>query len=132
MKKYVLIMMLPFLAMACNGQPNTAALEVRGGDIPVATAKEMVDADTIAIIDVRTLDEYQQGHIEDATNIDYYGDDFDEQIDKLPKDKTYMVYCRSGGRSAKAMKIMQDKGFAVYNVEGGITAWKENGEDTVK
>tara|TARA_B100000378_G_C17864882_1_gene349980 strand:+ start:177 stop:566 length:390 start_codon:yes stop_codon:yes gene_type:complete len=118
---------------ACNSQPTAASdLEIRGGDVPVAKAKELINSDTVTILDVRTADEYRLGHIKDATNIDFYGDDFDEQIEDLPKNKTYLVYCHSGGRSAKSMKMMQDKGYTVYNMEGGISAWTESGEDTMK
>ena len=76
------------------------------------------------ILDVRTPSEYASGYIENAVNIDYYADDFEDTLDQLDKSKTYLVYCRTGSRSASAMNIMKKLDFIeVYNMQGGITAW---------
>ena len=78
------------------------------------------------VIDVRRPDEYQQGHIEGAVNIDYFSKDFKERLSKLDKKTPVYVYCRSGGRSAKAMQIMKAMGFEkVYNLKGGFLAWQQ-------
>jgi len=75
------------------------------------------------ILDVRTPSEISQGFIEGATVfIDVNNVDFESKIDQLDKSKNYIVYCRSGARSAKAATIMAQKGFKnIYNLEGGIT-----------
>lgn len=76
------------------------------------------------MLDVRTPKEFKKGHIDGAKNMNYYDDDFDAQIEKLDKDKPVYVYCHSGGRSAKAMSLMKEKGFKeVYNLLGGYGAW---------
>jgi len=83
--------------------------------------KLMVDENTL-IVDVRTKGEWDAGYI-DGTDlfIDYNSPDFEEQIKKLDPSKTYLVYCRSGNRSAKACKIMSSKGFnKLHNLSGGI------------
>ena len=69
------------------------------------------DTSNFNIIDVRTADEYSNGHVKDSTNIDFLKPDFKEQILKLDKTKTYKLYCRSGNRSGQAMKIMKSLGF---------------------
>ena len=76
------------------------------------------------LLDVRTPEEYDSGHLPGAINIDIMGPDFHEQVDTLDTSKTYYVYCRSGGRSSTACKYMKSKGInEVYNLKGGILAW---------
>ena len=78
-----------------------------------------------AILDVRTAEEYAQGHIPAARNIDVLKDDFVQNISGLDKSKSYLVYCRSGKRSAKALQIMKENGFThVKHLKGGFEAWK--------
>lgn len=76
------------------------------------------------ILDVRTSNEYNSGHIENALNIDYKSSDFKDEVGKLDRDKTYLTYCRSGRRSTAASEIMTEIGFEnIYMIEGGIVAW---------
>ena len=80
------------------------------------------------VIDVRTPQEYADGHIRAAINIDYNSPAFKDEIGQLDKNKTYIVYCRTGARSAQARQIMEDLGFKyVINMDGGITAWIDQG-----
>ncbi len=100
-------------------------------DVDVLTAKKIIDENKnnndFVILDVRTPEEFNSGRIENSENINFYSSDFKEQLSKLDKNKVYLVYCRSGSRSAKAVKIMEELGFKkVYNVEGGIISWKKN------
>lgn len=84
------------------------------------------EADENAVIlDVRTEDEFNEGFIANAINIDIHrGQDFVNEIEALDKNKNYYVYCRSGMRSAKACEIMNQLGFEnSYNLIGGITEW---------
>ena len=85
------------------------------------------------IIDVRTPSEYAGGHIRDAVNINLNSAAFENDIDKLDKDKNYIVYCQAGGRSAAARKIMEELGFKhVINMNGGISVWISQGLPVVK
>ncbi|MEA1963508.1 MAG: rhodanese-like domain-containing protein [Candidatus Aerophobetes bacterium] len=85
------------------------------------------------IIDVRTPEEYANGHIENAINLNYYSKTFRDELDKLDRSKTYFIYCRSGIRSKKALNIMKELGFTkVYNMLGGITQWEAKGLPTTK
>ena len=91
------------------------------------------DNPDFTIIDVRTSDEYKTGHIEKAINIDYFGGEaFEKDLNQLDKNKSYVIYCRTGHRSGLAMKIMEKLGFTeVYNI-GGLMDWTEAGYKTVK
>lgn len=77
------------------------------------------------VLDVRTEDEFNEGYIANAINIDIHsGQEFIDAIENLDKINNYYVYCRSGMRSAKACEIMNQLGFEnAYNLEGGITEW---------
>jgi rhodanese-related sulfurtransferase len=86
----------------------------------------------LVIIDVRTPEEFNQEHIQNASNIDFYSNNFKEELNKLDKTKTYVIHCRSGGRSSQTLDIMRELGFReVYNM-GGIIQWKEKGLPTIK
>jgi rhodanese-related sulfurtransferase len=79
------------------------------------------------ILDIRTPEEYAEGHIENAVNVDFYDDAFPDELSSLDTDKTYLIYCRSGGRSGSAFKMMKELGFRnVYNMEGGIIRWRKS------
>ena len=82
------------------------------------------DEKDIVILDVRTSGEAAQGEIKGSINIDVHSHDFKEKIAALDKDKTYLVYCRSGVRSVKALNIMCESGFSkLFNLQGGYMAW---------
>jgi len=86
-----------------------------------------------AIIDVRTAEEYANGYIRTAINSDYYSATFTDELNRLDKDKAYLIYCRSGRRSASALDIMKGLGFGeVYNMLGGILQWEAEGLPIVK
>lgn len=78
------------------------------------------------LLDVRTPEEFAENKIENAINIDIYGD-FVKEIEKLDKSKNYYLYCRSGARSATACQFISTNGFEgkIYNLQGGILAWEK-------
>jgi rhodanese-related sulfurtransferase len=87
---------------------------------------ELMKNENAIVIDNRTEEEYDTGHIEGAILIDYHSFDFEEKIDELDKEKIYLVYCRSGRRSESAMNLMKEYGFReVYNLQGGIIAFNK-------
>ena len=87
----------------------------------------------IQLIDVRKPDEFSSGHLENAVNMNFYDDDFEEQIKTLDKSKEVYLYCRSGGRSGKAAQKLEEMGFTkVYDLEGGILNWEKNNMKIVK
>jgi len=86
------------------------------------------DNQSFIIIDVRTPEEFANEHIENAVNLDYYSEKFRDELNKLDKEKTYLIYCRSGNRSGKALSMMRELGFReAYNMLGGIIQWKAEG-----
>ena len=87
--------------------------------------KENFGDPNFVILDVRTPKEFSKGHIEGAVNLDFYSEDFWEQLEKKDKKNKYLVCCGSGVRGVKTLAIMQDLGFTnIYNILGGITMWK--------
>ncbi|MXO58652.1 rhodanese-like domain-containing protein [Altererythrobacter salegens] len=132
---------LPLAALAllagCHAQGKEEADESIG-EIPMQhlagmmgprdVQQVMMSRPQLAVLDVRTPEEFAAGHIAGATNIDFKNEDFAAQIAALPKDKDYIVYCRTGHRSGQALEAMQGMGFQhVANMEGGITAWQDGG-----
>ena len=85
------------------------------------------------IIDVRTPQEFADGYIENAINLDFHSETFRDELNNLDKNKTFLVYCRSGVRSGNALDIMAELNFReAYNILGGINAWKAEGLPTTK
>ena len=86
---------------------------------------------TVAVVDIRTPDEYGAGHLQSAANCDWYSSDFLAQIkSSYPKGTPLAIYCRSGKRSAAAAKKLAKAGYVVFNLTGGYLAWTEAGKPT--
>jgi rhodanese-related sulfurtransferase len=83
------------------------------------------------LLDVRTPEEFIQGHIENAVNLDSQNPNFNSQINKLDKSKTYIVFCRSGSRALTASKTMAENGLKVIYSKEGIIDWIEKGFEVV-
>ncbi|MFC1957239.1 rhodanese-like domain-containing protein [Chloroflexota bacterium] len=85
------------------------------------------------ILDVRTAEEFADGHLENAVNIDYYSPGIRNELDTLDKNKNYLVYCRSGSRSLNAAKIMEELKFSnINNILDGIIRWGSEGLPIVR
>ena len=141
--KLVLLVLLGFLIVpsllisGCINQenigPQTQIIEDVTLEEAYALLVDKLGNPNFVIIDVRTPEEYASGHIEKAINLDYYSETFADELDKLDKDKTYLIYCRSANRSGKALDMMAELGFAeVYNMLGGMVQWERTGLPTVK
>ena len=120
------------LAVGCAGEAAPEAAEQMIKDITVLEASDLIEENRgnadFFIIDVRTPDEYKSGHIEGAEMVDYQADDFRDRIGELDRGKTYLIHCRSGGRSAGARDVMEELGFLrVYHMLGGTLGWQEAG-----
>lgn len=113
------------LNTAC-GQQNFENADVQG-------FAELVKDTNVVVLDVRTADEFAEGHIERAVNIDYKKDDFmDRAKATLPTGKTIAIYCRSGRRSANAASMLAPEGYVLVNLKGGIIDWQNAGMPVVK
>lgn len=110
-----------FIVWACQSQPLNHQL------LDAKTFFELLQKNSDAIIlDVRTPEEFQQGHLPNAMNINYYDVNFQSKISEMDKQKPVFVYCLSGGRSRSAAQQLQKEGFQkVFDLNGGIIAWKK-------
>jgi thioredoxin len=110
------------LFAACsNGQSQNTKTVLAATEF-AAKIKELPGA---PIIDVRSPEEFANGHVQNARNINWNGSDFDAQISKFDKSQPILVYCLSGGRSGSAASQMRSQGFKeVYEMEGGMMQWR--------
>lgn len=95
--------------------------------------EKYINTENVVRLDVRTAEEYAEGHLTDAINIDVQGNSFlTNATSCLPKDKTIAVYCRSGRRSKKAADMLVGKGYKVVELSSGFTGWNEAGKPATK
>lgn len=120
MKKLFFILLSLFGLNSCaNAQDKTYS------DMDVAEFSQFITNDSVQLVDVRTPEEYYEGHIPGAKNINVFDKDFAVKAkESLDTSKPVAVYCRSGKRSAEAARELSGKGFKVINLKGGIIAWK--------
>ena len=97
-------------------------------------AEKLISQQTnIIVLDLRTPKEFAAGHLAGATNIDFFASSFEKKLSALDKDKTYLVHCAVGGRSAKVREKMKALNFtSIYHLDGGIKAWEEAGKKVEK
>ncbi|MCP5029322.1 MAG: rhodanese-like domain-containing protein [Actinomycetia bacterium] len=117
-----------------SGGPVNAAQKGFSIIAPGTAARVLEDPPAdLVILDVRTPDEYAEGHIEGSVLLDFYAADFAELLAGLDPEVPYLVYCRSGNRSGQTTQLMEGLGFStVYDVDGGVIAWAEAGLDLSK
>lgn len=117
---------LLILALLC-----LASLTAFAGDTKVthADGKEalkLVTEKKVAVIDVRTPEEFGLAHIDGAKNINFKGADFEQELAKLDKKQPVLVHCAAGGRSTKSLATFKKLGFEqVIHLDGGFTAYEE-------
>lgn len=93
-------------------------------DISAKEAYELVKNDNTCVIDVRRPNEFNEAHINGAININVESESFIQDVNKLNKDKIYIVHCRSGVRSGKAIEMMKE--FSnIQHMNGGMLEWLE-------
>lgn len=126
MKRLIIILCIT-LSLCATGCKE----DISKGEIKLVTPEEMqtlVDQKDVQLVDVRTPEEYNEGYIPNAQNIDFNSPTFDEDISKLDKNKPVMLYCKGGGRSAKCAEKLLAAGFIkIFDLQGGITQWKFKG-----
>ncbi len=128
----VFVVTFAFVAGCANPENDGMAQTQIVEDIAPIEAHDLIQRNkgnqNFVIIDVRTQEEYADGYIEGAVNLDYYSEDFGEELDRLDKVKTYLIYCRTARRSGVALRMMEELGFGeVYNMSGGIVEWEAEG-----
>lgn len=128
MKKYITITIIALLFFTnCNFAQQATVLNANDYEKKISTEKN------IQLIDVRTPEEYQQGHIKNAKNMNVYDANFEKEIQKLDKSKPVYIYCRSGSRSRRAAQVLSNNGFkTIFDLQGGITAWQSSNKSVSK
>ena len=121
----ILTMLCSFLG--CNVQTDGFK------SLSVEEYAKAIEDTTVVRLDVRTAEEYADGHIEGTLNIDVLKSDFEKNVlATLPKDKTIAVNCRSGKRSKNAARILVKIGFKVIELDSGYNGWVGDGKPIVK
>ena len=123
MKKGIILsfFMLLMITSCINKKVNFEGIEL----ITATEMRSILELEDIQLVDVRTSEEYDEKHIENAQNIDFRSPNFDKDISKLDKSKPVLVYCKKGVRSSKCAKKLKDAGFEkVYDLEGGLSKWE--------
>lgn len=123
------------MIMGIFGMTSCSSASAADGytDMNVAQFDSYIKEPGVQLVDVRTAQEYAEGHIAGAINIDYYDRNFVGECEaQLDKAKPVAVYCRSGHRSGLAAKALAKAGFKVTNLEGGIMAWNRAGMPTTR
>ncbi len=112
MKYFIIALLLPFSLLAEDVTPAQAQ-------------KLLAKKDAPQVIDIRTKEEFEDGHIKGAKQIDFLGADFEKELAKLDPKKSYLMHCRSGGRSTKSLPVWKKLGFTkVYHLNSGFNGWK--------
>jgi rhodanese-related sulfurtransferase len=121
---FLLIILAASIDSCTHGNQGLSYINADNQDF----AQDMRDTNAI-IIDVRTPEEFQAGHIPHAVLINFYESNFSQRLDSFNKSKIYLVYCAKGGRSAEAASIMVKKGFKnVVNLQDGFSSWNGSTE----
>ena len=131
--KLSLILFFTISIVACNNkQPSKTTTQF--GEINVIPPAEFKEKSlNQTIVDIRTPEEFAEGHIEGAVNINLFDKDFLDQISQFDKSKPIFLYCRSGNRTSSASKKIADLGFEqVYDLQGGILNWQRNNQQIAK
>lgn len=121
----MLLMALSLVVSACAESETTHTT----GLVDSARAEQLIDSvDDLVVLDVRTPEEFAAGALPGAILIDINGPSFTDEVSELDTDLPYLVYCRSGNRSAAAVEIMEDLGFGeIYELANGVQAWVASG-----
>ena len=121
MKTLLSAAMAVILASLVSADEKSAAAT----HVKPAEAAKLVDGKQVTVLDVRTPEEFAEGHIKGAKNIDFHGRDFAARLKELDKSKPYLVHCRSGGRSTSSLATFKELGFEkIFHLDGGITDWE--------
>jgi rhodanese-related sulfurtransferase len=130
MKKFMIpLLLVLFVAFQSCNNGTEGEIEMIS---PIDVYEAVYGEDSLQLVDVRTQEEYQVNHLKNAQNICVTSDDFKKKVATLDKQKPVYVYCKKGGRSARAASILKEMGFTkVYDLQGGITSWEQEGLETV-
>ncbi|GAB4239376.1 MAG: rhodanese-like domain-containing protein [Ekhidna sp.] len=124
MRRFLYLFLIYFVCLACQQSGTT-----------IITAEELKQKqqEGTQVVDIRTKNEFDSGHIPGALHIDYSQPDFAKRMEALGKETPIIIHCAKGGRSGRAMSILKEAGFVnVYDYSGGFSDWKQRGEKIEK
>jgi len=128
----IAVILFGFILPSCSAQQEQGVTALSASEALNLIEKHKGDSDFV-ILDIRTPGEYQSGHLKNATMIDYYSKSFVDEVGRLDKEKAYLVYCRSGNRSARSMDLFNKLQFQkIYHLSSGINSWISEGLPLVK
>lgn len=120
----IFLLIISFVVLSCNGQTSKNVKTIE----PAAFAEKITATQNPQILDVRTPEEYASGHIDNAANVNWNGNDFVVKATTFDKTKPVFVYCKSGGRSKQAAAKLEELGFtSIYELQGGMLKWDAAG-----
>ena len=126
------ILLFGFILPSCSAQQEQNITALSPKEASNLIEKHKGDSDFV-ILDIRTPGEYQSGHLQNAVRVDFYSKSFADEIGRLDKEKSYLVYCRSGNRSARSMDLFKKLQFQkIYHLSSGINSWMSEGLPLVK
>ncbi len=132
MRKLAYLLVVGFVVSACGATDVAEATGLRTVPATDAEAVIAVGGDDLTVLDIRTPEEFAEGHIEGAVNIDFYAADFGDRLAGLDPEARYVLYCRSDNRSGQTMPVLDELGFSdVAEIDGGVLAWAEAGLELV-
>jgi rhodanese-related sulfurtransferase len=133
----ILLSLATMTLSADDAKPATTAADTKADDVKhvdAAGAKKVLDEAAakkdakVKVLDVRTADEFAEGHIAGAVNVDFLSKDFAEKAAALDKSATYVVHCQAGGRSMKSLETLKKLGIkSIIHMDGGFGAWQKAG-----
>ena len=135
-KTLLILAIVAIIAIACvtrrgKGSPTSAMPSF--SNVGVEGFQTFIATPDVQLLDVRTPDEYAEGHIAGAVLVDVNESDFEgKAVAMLDASRPVAVYCRSGRRSARAASLLTARGYKVTNLEGGVMAWQDAGKSLVK
>ena len=120
----IFIICLGFVLPSLGAQDSTRIITVSAKE-----AADLIDKHSgnsnFAVLDIRTPGEFQSGHLPDAILVDFYSQTFSDQLNRLDKEKSYLVYCRTGNRSTNSLGLFKKLKFdKIYHMSTGISGWK--------
>lgn len=135
--KNAILLVILFTVFGCkndSGYKNDAVNSNKQSKIYYLTPAEFKEKSiNNTVVDIRTPQEFNQGHIQGAININFYQRDFLDQISKLDQSKPIFIYCRTGSRTSSAAKRISNLGFVEVNdLKGGIINWVRNNNQIIK
>ena len=144
MKKmsFFLLIVITVFEVACKQPADTkpdsdptgvSLVETVFEDVDPEAAEKLLAGNVVTVLDVRTPEEFAEGHLPNAVNIDFRDAGFSEALAKLDRSKPYLIHCRSGGRSGQALSVFKELGFAkIHHLNDGILGWTASGRQLSK